>query len=321
VPTFNRAALLASSIGSIFDQTVPVHEVIVIDDGSTDDTEAAVRAICIARGGGKPRLRYVRQPNEGKSAAINVGLRLAEGEWIAFNDSDDRWLPQKLELQLDALAMYPKAAACFTDVRFVNNPRLPKTLFEMSNLTANGTFGMENDVTALFTAKVSPAIYMQTMVVSTDAMRAFGEFDASVRMSMDTDFVFRLALATPMCFVNRPLVDVDRTEPRLIGLTTQYPLEGIERLKVHEELQTKWLSLAGDADAGLKRRLLDRRSFTQSALANQYLLQGDLETARDVLWRALRQNKTSRILAKFALMRLAPGLLRREIARRAAARG
>jgi glycosyltransferase involved in cell wall biosynthesis len=319
VPTFNRATFLASSIGCIFDQTVPVHEVLVIDDGSTDDTEAAVRAICIARSGRGPRLRYIRQPNRGKSAAVNAGLDLAEGDWIAFNDSDDRWLPQKLELQLKALAMYPKAAACFTDVRFVNNPKLPKTVFEMSNLNVNGTFGMENDVTALFTAKVSPGIYMQTMLVSAEAMRRFGEFDPSVRMSMDTDFVFRLALATPMCFVNRPLVEVDRTEPRAVGLTTQYPLNGLERLHVHEDLQTKWLELAAGADGDLKRRLRDRRSYTQSELTNQYLLQGDFQAARGVMLRAVRQNPTPRMIAKFALMVLAPRLLRREIARRTAA--
>ncbi len=97
IPTYNRCALLLRAIRSVLDQTCPDLECLVIDDGSTDGTEAALRAI------GDPRLHYVRQDHAGACAARNLGVSLAKGAYIAFQDSDDVWHPDKLEKQLSLL--------------------------------------------------------------------------------------------------------------------------------------------------------------------------------------------------------------------------
>src|SRR5260370_35300064 len=74
-------------------------------------------------------IRYVWQEQQGKSAALNHGVRIAVGEWIAFLDSDDLWLPNKLELQLRALRQFDYCDACFTDAHYTNNPQLDVTAF------------------------------------------------------------------------------------------------------------------------------------------------------------------------------------------------
>lgn len=106
VPSYNSASVLDSALLSILGQTRPPDEIIVVDDGSTDDTEAVCRAFGL--------VRYVRQPNAGASTARNRGADLADGGWLAFLDADDEWSPHKLETQLEALAAEPEASFCIS---------------------------------------------------------------------------------------------------------------------------------------------------------------------------------------------------------------
>ncbi len=94
IPAYNRQRLIVRAIQSVMEQTVPVAEVIVVDDGSTDDTVRVVR-------GTFPSVRIVQlEKNSGAQAARAAGIREAAGDWIAFHDSDDEWLPEKIEWQL-----------------------------------------------------------------------------------------------------------------------------------------------------------------------------------------------------------------------------
>lgn len=112
IPTFNRAALISETIDSILSQTRPPSEVIVVDDGSTDDTGSV-----IARYGSA--VRYHRIDNVGPSAARNAGVALAKSPWIAFCDSDDLWRPTKLEGQVRLHELAPEVEYSFTDFSFV----------------------------------------------------------------------------------------------------------------------------------------------------------------------------------------------------------
>src|SRR2546425_2446463 len=102
IPTYNRGHLLKNAIDSILAQTYPVHEIIIVDDGSTDGTDEMVRSY-IRQKRSEVIIRYIRQENQGQSAALNRGIEKASGEWIAFLHSDDSWLPEKLERQFRAL--------------------------------------------------------------------------------------------------------------------------------------------------------------------------------------------------------------------------
>src|ERR1700728_4898735 len=92
IPSFNRAHCIAASVESVLAQSFQDFELIVVDDGSTDETQQV-----LARFG--DRIRVIRQDNGGVSAARNAGMRVARGSWIAFQDSDDTWRPEKLQTQ------------------------------------------------------------------------------------------------------------------------------------------------------------------------------------------------------------------------------
>ncbi|WP_431359007.1 glycosyltransferase family 2 protein [Halovenus amylolytica] len=97
LPTYNRADLLGRSIGSVLEQTYEDYELIVVDDASTDDTAETIKQL------NDDRIQYIRHAvNSGAAAARNTGIKAAEGDIIAFQDSDDRWEERKLEKQIDA---------------------------------------------------------------------------------------------------------------------------------------------------------------------------------------------------------------------------
>lgn len=112
VPTYNRAYCLEKAVDSALAQSHGNVEVVLIDDGSTDGTQALVEH----RYGGDSRVRYFRQPNGGISRARNVGLARAQGAFIAFLDSDDEWEPWKLELQVACLRGHPELGMTWTDM-------------------------------------------------------------------------------------------------------------------------------------------------------------------------------------------------------------
>lgn len=108
IPTFNRAALLRLAIETALRQTFRDFEVLVVDDGSTDDTPAVAHEY-------DGRIRYFRQPNRGVNAARNVAVRQARGEYIALLDSDDLWLPYALQLMAGLLGRFPDAGFVYAD--------------------------------------------------------------------------------------------------------------------------------------------------------------------------------------------------------------
>lgn len=113
IPTYNRAYILGSAIQSVLAQTYRPIEVIVVDDGSTDDTRGVVE-------GFGPDVRYIRQENAGLAAARNAGLAAARGEFVAFQDSDDLWLPWKLQVQVALMRRVPELALIWTDMTAVD---------------------------------------------------------------------------------------------------------------------------------------------------------------------------------------------------------
>ncbi len=107
IPVYNGERYLAEAIDSVLAQTVPPQEIIVVDDGSTDGTPGVTRAYGEA-------VRYVRQDNAGATVARSHGVSLAEGDYIAFLDADDRWCREKLERQIARFAAHPELALCTT---------------------------------------------------------------------------------------------------------------------------------------------------------------------------------------------------------------
>ena len=114
IPTFNRRDLLRRALLSVYAQTLAPAEVIVIDDGSTDGTDVMLSNEF-------PQVSYYRQENRGVSSARNLGIHHATGDWLAFLDSDDEWLPEKLLRQADALTANPGSRVCHTEELWIRN--------------------------------------------------------------------------------------------------------------------------------------------------------------------------------------------------------
>ncbi len=130
VPTYNRSRQVQAALKSVLAQTYPEFEVIVIDDGSTDGTGEAVQRFVSQQGGNGKPIRYFFQINQGQSAARNKGFAEARGRWIAFLDSDDVWVPEKLEWQWRAIEQFKsKCGVCITDARLVDDLGMDTTAF------------------------------------------------------------------------------------------------------------------------------------------------------------------------------------------------
>lgn len=107
--TFNRASTITGSLSSVLNQSYSPHKVVVVDDGSSDNTAELLK-------GFGERIEVIHQANKGIAIARNNGISRSSGEWIAFQDSDDEWYPFKLELQIKVMKALPKVKLIFTDV-------------------------------------------------------------------------------------------------------------------------------------------------------------------------------------------------------------
>ncbi len=208
LPAHNAGHFVGDAIESILSQTVRPLEIILVDDGSTDDTSSVA-----ARYG--DRLHVLRQPNRGVSAARNVGITAAEGELIAFIDADDQWEPRKIEVQAAALHGHPRAVVSFVGtLRFGPGADCPSVVAPISSDDLLESLLLHSTV-------LGPT---SVALVRRGALESVGLFDPSLAQGEDWDLWIRLALEGPFVLTPEPLVryrvhaanasrDVARAEP------------------------------------------------------------------------------------------------------------
>jgi glycosyltransferase involved in cell wall biosynthesis len=314
IPTYNRASFLPGTLRSVFAQTVPVDEVILVDDGSTDNTEEVVVSLLAQNPPWGSRLHYLRQENQGKSVALNNALKVAKGEWIAFLDSDDTWMPDKLKWQFGALGQFPECGACFTESsRMEFQEARERSPERFPNNRA--PLGRVQEPSWLFLGRW-PGTYMQSVIVRGDVMRKCGEFDPRLRMEQDVDFLFRLGLITDFCYVELPLLQISRGPGRAVGLMTTFPDRSLQRLQARELRLRKWFLLVGRSRPDLRRTIRNELASYRSELANRLLMINDLSSSRQLLQKAIRECFEWRFLIKWVMVCTVPGLLRRFVGRR-----
>ncbi|MCC5885626.1 MAG: glycosyltransferase family 2 protein [Gammaproteobacteria bacterium] len=303
IPTFNRAPWLAKTLGSVFGQSVHVHQVILVDDGSTDGTAGLVETLLSDNPAWRDRLLFIRQDNQGKSVALNLGLSRSLGAWVGFNDSDDCWKPEKLQRQFEALAAHADCGACFSDSVYITDDRETDTTFQRGKLALARPMGRLEHALEI-TGRLSHGIMMQSLLVRSDVLKKVGEFDPIMRVAQDVDFLFRLALATPLCYVNAPLVEVDRPRGRTLGLTSEFNMQSVTRLTLHEKMFQKWLTLVREQSPQIVGLIEGRLRSARSALASSMAMEGRRAAALDVLNRGLEQRFSWRVWFKRELIRL-----------------
>ncbi len=191
IPTRNRAAGAVHAVKSVLAQTFTDLEVLVVDDGSTDGTEAAVRALK------DPRVRYERKgPPHSAAAARNYGARIALAPLIAFNDSGDDWLPEKLAVQMAAMDGLPGSVAMV----YSSLIRVHRNGQEQRVNSPSFAAGEPGRYRRALSLGVN-GIYPQTAIFRTSAFRALGGFDERFRCWEDLELFIRLAEKWDLHFV------------------------------------------------------------------------------------------------------------------------
>jgi glycosyltransferase involved in cell wall biosynthesis len=314
VPTFNRTKIVMAAIESVLAQTYPAFEIIVVDDGSSDGTGEMLQRFIDERsraGKAAPEIRYFYQSNQGQSAARNKGIAEARGEWIAFLDSDDPWDPEKLEWQARAIAQFrDESDACFTDARMSNNLSLNTTAFRSSDSHFDQLMGTFPGA-ALCLTKAFGTCWLQTFVIRTDTIRRLGGFDRELRFAEDQDFLFRLALTTNYCYVNKPLVSIDRTDIHSDPSAAPRPWDSVEvRLQGRQFMYEKWLKLGAALSPTVRKSCIENLRAIHSAQANLYLENENYKKAREAIGIAIQYQTTWALVGKWLLVNLAPKVAR-----------
>jgi glycosyltransferase involved in cell wall biosynthesis len=194
MPTYNRAKLLGRAIQSILDQTYQDFELIIVDDGSTDDTESLVKSF------NSEKIRYIRhRKNRGASAGRNTGIRSAQGEYVALQDSDDEWMPEKLEKQMRAFATAPpEVGVVYTGFYIIVNNK--KKYMPSASITPKDGNIFSSIIKGEYL--VSP----QTIVVKRECFERAGMFDERFPAMEDWELSLRLSRHYHFKYINEPLV-------------------------------------------------------------------------------------------------------------------
>ncbi len=200
IPTYNRASLVCQAIDSIMQQTYGRIEIIVVDDGSTDDTRQRLEAYGSA-------IRVISQPNAGPSAARNRGIRAAVGEIVTFLDSDDVWHPTKIARQVSILQR-TGAPCCICNAEIEAGEGAHVRTFEYAALRPAAEEGIWENVTEVLSTRF--LMLTQMVAIRRCVLERIGGFDESLWILEDYDLALRLSLEGPWCFIAEPLVTYRR---------------------------------------------------------------------------------------------------------------
>ena len=214
IPSFNRASILDRAIQSVLNQSHQHFRLFVIDDGSTDRTD-----LVMAKYAQDEKIFYLKQPNKGVSSARNFGIKTSSADWIAFLDSDDEWLPQKLATQVKFIKDNP-------DLRFVHSDEIwirhgvrvnPKKKFDKSNVDIFKR--------SLELCLISPSTVMMKRELSSQ----YGHFDESFTICEDYDLWLKILAREEVGHISEDLI-------RKYGghddqLSTRYPAMDFWRIR------------------------------------------------------------------------------------------
>ena len=212
MPAHNRRHTLARAIESVRNQSYPIYEIIVVDDGSTDATDVWMREHF-------PDIKLIVQRNKGVSHARNQGITLATGVWLALLDSDDYWHQSKIEEQMQALGAAPDSRFCHCDELWIRNGKRVNPKFKHRKY---GGYIFEH---CLPLCAVSPS----AAVIHRDIFSRYGLFDESLPACEDYDLWLRVSAAENIVFVDKPLLT--KTGGHADQLSRRFPVMDSFRLQ------------------------------------------------------------------------------------------
>ena len=189
IPTFNRKKTLGRAIQSVMNQTLSPFEILIIDDGSNDGTEEWVKD-------NFQNIKYIYQNNHGVSSARNIGIENAYGDWVAFLDSDDEWLPNKLYEQVKAIDSNPEMKFFHTNEIWIRNG------VRVNQMKKHKKYGGYIFEKCLDICRVSPS----SVLIQKEVFDNIGIFDESLRVCEDYDLWLRITSKYSVVFLDIPLI-------------------------------------------------------------------------------------------------------------------
>jgi glycosyltransferase involved in cell wall biosynthesis len=222
IATYNRARLLTQTLDSIFAQSFLDFEVIVVDDGSTDDTRAVLAPY-------QDRIRYIFQENLGPSAARNLGARRARGAWLSFQDSDDLARPNHLRALHGYTQAHPDCAMVFANGHYLGGPEHNRSTI----IPAAKSRSLAARAVQLGDIFEKSIVRLQAALIAKAAYEALGGHDQSLRICMDLDLSFRLLMNFPVGYIDEAVFSYRKHEGN-IGRDEELRLT--ENIRVVEKL-------------------------------------------------------------------------------------
>ena len=189
IPTYNRKNTLPRAVESVLNQTYKPTEIIVVDDGSTDGTADWLSA-------NYSSLQIIQQPNKGVSSARNAGINSARGDWIALLDSDDEWLPDKLEIQVKLLQNNAELRFCHTNEIWIRNG------VRINQMKKHQKYGGHIFNKCLDMCRISPSSVLFHQSILADV----GYFDKDLKVCEDYDLWLRITAKFPVLYIDEPLI-------------------------------------------------------------------------------------------------------------------
>ena len=275
IPTYNRKSVISISLKSVLGQTYKNIEVIIVDDCSTDCTKTVVD--CIE----DPRIRYIHHStNKGGAAARNTGIRAARGEYVAFLDSDDAWLPNKLEAQLSYIlsCSNSKNAVCYSQLFRVNNVKTDVSTMDLNGKIVKPIRG-KKDKEPLGNYLFCSYGMMQTSTLMLHrSLASQVGFSECLKMHQDWEFCLQLeSVGAFFLFLKKPLV-IRNDDPKLYHVGNQQNYKLSEKFfQMCSDYLSRHARVSFEIDKILpytkkKRKAYCQKVFTLALLYGKYSL-------------------------------------------------
>ncbi len=303
IPAFNCGRFLREAIGSVLEQTESRLEVIVVDDGSTDDSLAIAKAMA----GNDARVRVFSQGNSGRPAvARNAGIRQARGEFIAFLDGDDRYSRNRVASVAEVFQANPEIDFVFHDFQIMDESGCTEILGFLArheyqkqaakHLESRGgkTYLCKKSFYAFISAELS-GMNTNTVTVRAEALRRQKEwFPEDLTLMEDHDLWFRLVRDGNCAFLNLPLSAYRHYATSISSRVEQFRLDQFEAHRRNLERARPFLT--GAQYASYRRKVADMKA----SIGYRRLLSGDIVEARRAYWQSLKIIPRGRIISSLA---------------------
>jgi glycosyltransferase involved in cell wall biosynthesis len=266
IPTYNRAEMVCRAIDSALSQTYTNKEIIVVDDGSTDQTPDRLAAY-------GHRIRTIAQGNAGPSSARNRGIAAAAGEIVAFLDSDDYWLPSKLARQVELLQRAGDSVpCCLCNCTIVYRDGSRSSSFKVAATTPNRPAGLWLNPAEVLSTRF--LLFNQAVAIRRAALDRAGHFDESLLFAEDYELALRLALQEPWTIMRDELTVCHAANPDSLGGRALR-----EETRFREGLIRMWKQMLKMVEADPRHSYLGRTVLRQVRREERALLAAQLKQA------------------------------------------